>query len=198
MQTINLLQLLFRMDSIYKVNSQENATKQNVKSNQHPLKNLLHMEGENPKGSIHAHSVAQTDTVEFTSNDSGQLYHQQVSIPGNRSCSNISIKFAGKKKNNGEIDENHYHIVFSLQLQRLKETVMDVRVRNRVVTITIYNNSSNIADLVNQLQPSLKSDLEKHSYSLSTVKTVFFSNESTMTNQIKTTREVQSGVDFKV
>lgn len=197
MQSIDLLQLLFRMDSIHKVNSQENATKQNVKSNPHTTNMALPLEGENTKGSIHTHSVVQKDTIEFTSNDSGQLYHQQVSIPGNRTCSNINIQFAGKKKSNGEIDVNHCHIVFSLQLQRLKETVMDVRVQNRIVTITIYNNSSNLDELVKQIQPILKSDLEKHSYSLSTVKTVAFINETTKTNQIKT-RGVQSGVDFKV
>jgi hypothetical protein len=116
----------------------------------------------------------------------------------------VTAQWQGKKQTNGQIDPNYCRILFYLDLQLLKETVIDVHIQNRVVNISIINETTGLQQAVTAMQPMLKESLEKHRYKLSSVKVIRpekqnaqnfpplrFSTESF-------TQESYSGVDYRV
>lgn len=44
-----------------------------------------------------------------------------------------------KNEKDGKIDSNYARILFYLNLEALKETVIDMQVQNRIVSIYVYN-----------------------------------------------------------
>ena len=47
-------------------------------------------------------------------------------------------------KKNGKIDPEFARIMFYLQLEALEETVIDMQVQNRIVTINLYNHDTHL------------------------------------------------------
>ena len=48
----------------------------------------------------------------------------------------LHLEWNGRMKENGKIDSEFARIMFYLQLDTLEETVVDMQVQNRIVTIT--------------------------------------------------------------
>ncbi|RBW67534.1 hypothetical protein [Bacillus taeanensis] len=76
------------------------------------------------------------------------------------------------KKKNGKIDADFCRILFHLTLKNLKETVVDVQVQNRIVSIQIYTEHKMAVETVNVLSGLLKKQLANFNYHLSHVKFV--------------------------
>ena len=51
----------------------------------------------------------------------------------------LTIQWSGKKNEKGQIDADHCRILFYLDLHSLDETMIDMNVQNRIVSLTIYN-----------------------------------------------------------
>lgn len=95
----------------------------------------------------------------------------QIPIPKELADEDAVIRFESKNKN-GQVDEDYCRIIFYLQLKKLRETVIDVNIQNRVINVTVYN-ETNISQ--KQLSPYislLKQKLETKNYKLSSVKWV--------------------------
>ncbi|MDF0725204.1 hypothetical protein PY093_00605 [Cytobacillus sp. S13-E01] len=84
----------------------------------------------------------------------------------------LTIQFNGKKQNNGEIDPNYCHIIFNLELEHLKEITVDVKIQNRVMNITIFNDNRRLDLIIASLKPSLVEGLEHINYKLSSLQVV--------------------------
>lgn len=97
----------------------------------------------------------------------------------------VTIQWEGKEGKNGQIDEEHCRILFYLQLEHLKETVVDVQIQNRVITLTIYNDYERPNKLIDLWMPQLKEKLFEMNYHLSSVKWVKSKrkNNTAMTNK---------------
>ncbi|MBO0961701.1 hypothetical protein J1P26_18515 [Neobacillus sp. MM2021_6] len=96
----------------------------------------------------------------------------QFPLTLNERQTDVTIQWKGHKTKNGQIDSDHCRILFYLDLESLKETVIDMQVQNRVVHICVINNSDELALLIPTLTPTLKEKLEHVGYKLSFIQVV--------------------------
>ncbi|MFB4162648.1 hypothetical protein ACE1TI_02160 [Alteribacillus sp. JSM 102045] len=54
-----------------------------------------------------------------------------------------------------------------MEMERLGETIADVHIQNRYVTVNIFNEKEKLSLLMELLQPFLKEKLEEYDYTLS-------------------------------
>jgi hypothetical protein len=81
--------------------------------------------------------------------------------------SDITIQWNGQKTSQGKIDPDYCRIIFCLDLQSLNQTVVDMQIQNRVIHLSVINDSNEIEPIVKALTPSLKEKLESIGYTLS-------------------------------
>ncbi|KAA0547954.1 hypothetical protein FZW96_09435 [Bacillus sp. BGMRC 2118] len=98
------------------------------------------------------------------------LMHIPLSL-GTRNTE-LTIQWNGRKDKDGKIDPGYCRILFYLDLQNIEETVIDMHVQNRVVTITLMNDSTGLAGIVSTFEDVLKEQLAEMNYKLSTVRVV--------------------------
>ncbi|HET7522274.1 MAG TPA: hypothetical protein VFJ73_03010 [Bacillales bacterium] len=81
----------------------------------------------------------------------------------------VTVKWEGKKQKNGTLDADFCRILFYLELELLKETVVDVHIQKRLVTVRIFNEVHDLDGVIRQFQPILKDRLETAGYRLAGV-----------------------------
>lgn len=108
----------------------------------------------------------------LASDQVGPLQHVAVQIPLQLGSfmSELTIQWEGKKKSNGEIDGDHCRILFYLELESLKETIVDVQIQKRIMSIQIFNEQDRPTTLIDMLFPLLKEKLADFSYQLTSLK----------------------------
>lgn len=110
-----------------------------------------------------------------------------------------TLQWNGRMKDDGKIDPDFARILFYLDLQSLKKTVVDMQVQNRVVSVTIFNANEGIKMIGAQMHTSLKNGLENSGYTLSGV---FFKNFKDDQKDIQDEKEEvqisKQGVDFRI
>jgi hypothetical protein len=128
----------------------------------------------------------------------GPLQHIFVQIPIQigEQRTDVAVYWQGKRQKNGKIDPDYCHIVFCLSLDKLKETVVDVRVQQRIVHISIFNDTPSLLHIANAFQPMLKERLEAHGYSLSALK-IETSKQKKMPIDV-VLEQRYSGVDYRI
>ncbi|MCM3759430.1 hypothetical protein M3212_01375 [Alkalihalobacillus oceani] len=82
----------------------------------------------------------------------------------------MTVQWEGKKQQNGELNPDYCRILFYLTLEQLEETIVDVQIQNRVVTVTVFNEKESPEALIHLLLPGLKTGLAEHNYQLLSVK----------------------------
>lgn len=90
---------------------------------------------------------------------------------------NAVVQWSGRRKNGGKIDSNYCKIIFYLNLQFMKETLVEMNVQNRIVSIRISSLKKGLQEAVKPFLPALKEGLSKTGYTLSDVR---FGNSSRM------------------
>lgn len=110
-----------------------------------------------------------------------------------------TLQWNGRMKDNGKIDANYARVLFYLQMASMQETVIDMQVQNRVVTVTVFNENSEIQLLAEPLKVALKAGLAEKNYQLSGVFIKQFDKGQTeKVSPVVEQREEQSGVDIRV
>ncbi|KQL54646.1 hypothetical protein AN964_14830 [Heyndrickxia shackletonii] len=112
---------------------------------------------------------------------------------------NLTMQWSGKKKEDGKIDPNYCHILFYLNLEHLHETIVEMKVQNRVINVNVYS-ESNVKEAAANIIPKLKNNLEELNYQLSAIHFMEIQSEKT-THIKKNTRNVNqayNGVDLKI
>ncbi|MCR6524082.1 hypothetical protein [Lysinibacillus capsici] len=110
-----------------------------------------------------------------------------------------TLQWNGRMKDNGKIDANYARVLFYLQMASMQETVIDMQVQNRVVTVTVFNENSEIQSLAEPLKAALKIGLAEKNYQLSGVFIKQFNKGQTeKVGPVVEQREEQSGVDIRV
>lgn len=123
-------------------------------------------------------------------------------VPGDKLTLNkdLYMQFEGQKKEDGKLDPDHCRILFVLHLDRLKETVIDMQVQKRVISITIYNDDMSKTSETTTLQKTLADNLEKLDYHLSNVQ--WKALHERLTLEKKATEQManiqQEGFDYRV
>ncbi|AYC29225.1 hypothetical protein [Paenisporosarcina cavernae] len=109
-----------------------------------------------------------------------------------------TLQWNGRTKENGQIDANYARIMFYLDLTSMKETVIDMQIQNRVVTVTIFNEDSPMSGNVQSFQKALKAGLADKDYQLSGVFFKPFTQAPEQANKQKARIEGTTGVDIKI
>ena len=110
-----------------------------------------------------------------------------------------TLQWNGRMKDNGKIDANYARVLFYLQMASMQETVIDMQVQNRVVTVTVFNENSEIQSLAEPLKAALEVGLAEKNYQLSGVFIKQFDKGQTeKVDPVVEQREEQSGVDIRV
>lgn len=170
------------------------------------LKSLMHAvlnEQASPATKVMAEQlVARMNGQQLLSAENGtqQQLVMQVPLQFFGKKTEATLQWSGNKNKDGQIDSNFARVMFYLQLESLDETVIDMQVQSRVVTLNIYTDQASTNNLVEPLKLALKSNLEKRDYHLSGVFLKNFSKEVvTVKQQVKSTEQRQErGVDFRI
>ncbi|WP_391208624.1 hypothetical protein [Psychrobacillus sp. L4] len=150
----------------------------------------------------HAHLLLnRMNGLQMLSNENGPQHQLLMQVPleflGKKM--DATLEWNGRMKENGKIDSDFARIMFYLQLDALKETVVDMQVQNRVVTISLYNNDASLKPIANALKDSLKEGLLTVGYKLSGVFMKTFDDHklSSQLNSKLLSKESQ-GVDIRI
>lgn len=102
----------------------------------------------------------------------GPIAHHVVSMPLNLfgMDTDLTLQWEGKKQKNGMLNPDHCRVLFYLNLETLAETIIDVQIQNRIVSLHVINESQKPVNLIGALQPILKDALAELNYQLSSIK----------------------------
>lgn len=154
-------------DYEYTIRNQGDITQPSIKSY---LLQMLSVDGEHQ---IHAEKLLhylngmQLNTIHETDNFIQVNFNLPGEVLGLNEDLNLELK--SKKSEKGTIDPNYCRIYFHLELEYLQETIIDMHIQQRNVTITVYNNVEGLKQETIPLQKRLKSGLEKLNYHLTNV-----------------------------
>ncbi|MGX9133646.1 hypothetical protein ACWV26_04555 [Rummeliibacillus sp. JY-2-4R] len=146
--------------------------------------------------------VARMNGMQYLSGENGPLHQLIMQVPleffGKKT--EATLQWNGRMKDDGKIDAEYARILFYLQLHSLKETVVDMQVQNRIVTITVYNETAGIEELAKPLKSSLKTSLAKYDYHLSGLFIKNYTKEQPLLNNLSlsTTVNNKKGVDIRI
>ncbi|NME97210.1 hypothetical protein [Aneurinibacillus aneurinilyticus] len=91
----------------------------------------------------------------------------QLPAPGQENGENTLIQIESRKKGRGELDPDNCRMFFYLSMRNIGETMLDVSIVNKILSVTIYNNQEGFGDLVRALRASLERSLSEQGYRLS-------------------------------
>lgn len=100
----------------------------------------------------------------------GQVQHLLFQLPFlfNKQLETLYGQIEGRKNDKGQIDPDNCRLLFYLQLPALGETCVDVNIRAKMISISLFNEGEHKAWL-QELKPSLNGALEKLGYSLTSL-----------------------------
>lgn len=112
----------------------------------------------------------------------------------------ITLQWTGKEKEKGVIDGDYCRVLFYLNLEGINETLIDMQVQNRVISLTIWNDDPRIETLSQSFIPELKEGLDKLDYQLSTLKVKAPDKHANLSDKIfgDESNQTFSGVDVKI
>ncbi|MGV3465570.1 MAG: hypothetical protein ACO1OT_09790 [Heyndrickxia sp.] len=134
--------------------------------------------------------------------DNGPLQHLFYEIPvqlfGFKT--NLTMQWAGKKGEDGKIDPNYCHILFYLNLEHLQETIVEMKVQNRIINVNVYNETQELKEVAMKIVPALKTNLEELHYHLSAIHFMEKPSVVEMNNKAnnKYGTQAYTGVDLRV
>ncbi|WP_251548872.1 hypothetical protein [Neobacillus muris] len=131
-----------------------------------------------------------------------QYILMQLPISFGGDSTDLTIQWSGKKTDKGQLDPNHCRIVFYLELKRIHDTVIDMLVQNKVIQVTIMNETKGMESAVAMFRPILKEKLKSIGYQLSGIKVIESyeknNKESSQKNPVDFIQQFYQGVDLKV
>jgi hypothetical protein len=112
----------------------------------------------------------------------------------------ITVQWMGREKEKGTIDSDHCRILFYLELGNLKETLVDMHVQNRIISLSIWNEHQSVNNYSQSLIPELKESLQRMNYQLSSVKIKKPENQDSISQKkmLDMQNVSYTGVDLKI
>lgn len=135
---------------------------------------LLQTAAEEAPGELKTEIISLLDRVKAyqllsTNNNSLQHIFTQFPLFIGTHATDVTIQWRGKQRENGKMDTDYCRILFYLTLATLKETIVDVHIQQRIVHISIINDTPRVELYASDLEPSLKEKLAEHGYTLSSI-----------------------------
>lgn len=138
-----------------------------------------------------------------TLTETNQMLQAQLYLPGSSFALNddIFIRFESKKTENEQIDADYCRIMFMLDLEQLEETIVDMQVQKRIISMTIFNDKVSEVLGMESMKESMRDNLQKIDYQLSTIdwKPLSKQVEASSRNQSKQYQSFEpEGFDVKI
>ncbi|TYS16303.1 hypothetical protein FZC78_13285 [Rossellomorea vietnamensis] len=105
------------------------------------------------------------------SGESGPLQHVVYQLPLSwmNQRTDLTMQWTGRKTESGKIDSEYCRVLFYLELESIKEVIVDMTVQNRVIALNIYNDTPGLKELSAPFSMNMKEGLELLGYKLSSV-----------------------------
>jgi hypothetical protein len=135
---------------------------------------LIRLLNENPPQAVKEAAEQLLNKItgfQLLSQESGPIQQMIVQIPfvvGGQ-MNDITMQWSGKKTEDGKIDADFCRVLLYLNLENLNETIIDIQVQNRIISIQVFNQNDNLKKMSEQLFPVLKEKLAAINYQLSAV-----------------------------
>ncbi|MGA9226806.1 MAG: hypothetical protein WB217_10745 [Mesobacillus sp.] len=97
-----------------------------------------------------------------------QLIVQMPFIIGGK-MSEVTVQWSGQKTEDGKINADYCRVLFYLKLEHLDDTIVDMQVQNRIMSMQVINQHPSLKTVADQLLPLLKNKLTEVNYHLSAV-----------------------------
>jgi hypothetical protein len=94
----------------------------------------------------------------------------QLPFPGKENGENAFIQIESRKRGQGGIDPENCRLFFYLSMENIGETMLDVSIVNKILSIQLYNNDEHLAGLVRALRVPLEQNLAEQGYRLSNLR----------------------------
>lgn len=111
--------------------------------------------------------------MQLQTREEGNMIHIQLQVPGEKIGlpEDLMLTFEGRKKENDEIDIDFCRILFFLHLYHIEETIIDMNIQKRVISLTVYNaDHQTLTEKAKSLRGPLEQALSTINYRLSTVR----------------------------
>lgn len=144
--------------------------------------------------------MARLNGMQLLSGENGHQHQLVMQVPldffGKRM--DATLQWNGRMREDGKIDPSYARVLFYLNMESMEETVVDMQVQNRIVTINVFNDSPGIGLLAEPLKQRLKAGLSEKDYHLSGVFVKPFEREVKATVAPKQDDVPTSGVDYRI
>ncbi len=186
--------------------SYENNIATNLKEDNKSIKSMLlqllqHSDGtiqEKAGQLLHFINGMQLNSV----NESANFIQASMQIPAEKLglTKDMELEFESRKTADGKIDPDYCRILFYLNLEHLKQTVIDMNIQKRSVSVTIYNDEyPKLKDYTQSIQPVLSQGLDALNYHLSSIHfKALQEQKKTGTDRIKPYQSSYQGVDYRI
>ena len=168
------------------------------------LLTLLHEQQPGTVKELADQIVNRITAQQLISQENGPLQNLLLTLPMNIGNyeTDVTLQWSGRKRKDGSIDPDYCRILFYLDLEQLKETVIDMQVQNRVIKISVLNEQSDVIQkAATPFIPTLRDQLEEIDYKLSgvlfenTIKKDIVENKKQLVYQ---TASSYNGVDVRI
>ena len=143
--------------------------------------------------------LARMNGMSLLSGENGHQHQLVMQVPleffGKKM--DATLQWNGRMKDDGKIDSDYARVLFYLTMESMQETVIDMQVQNRIVTLTVFNDDAKIAALATPLKEALRIGLAQKEYQLSGVFIKQFNEPKTQVNETVEDNDVP-GVDIRV
>ncbi|WP_147533332.1 hypothetical protein [Bacillus marasmi] len=157
------------------------------------------------KGKSFEHLLNRLTGMQLISQDlSGPMQQivMQLPLAFGEMKSDITLQWSGRKTSNGQIDPDYCRILFYLDLRSLNQTVVDMQVQNRVIHLSVMNDSKEFESIIKFHTPTLKENLESIGYTLSFINVnpsiVIRNQEQQQINPVNVFMESNQRVDKRI
>ena len=96
-------------------------------------------------------------------------YQLTLPLPFPEQTFDCSFQFHGQKDKDGKLNKNYFQILFDLYLPNLEQILIVMNVQNRIISLTVKNDLVNIKTTALPFVKSLKENLAKLNYQLTTI-----------------------------
>jgi hypothetical protein len=81
----------------------------------------------------------------------------------------VMMQWSGRKTENGQVDPEFCRVLFYLELENIKDVIVDMSVQHRIITLTIYNDTQKLKELAAPFSAVMKEGLERLDYKVSSI-----------------------------
>jgi hypothetical protein len=168
---------------------------------------LIRLLNENPSHPIKEAAEQLLNKItgfQLLSQEAGPIQQLLVQMPmmlGGK-MSELTMQWSGKKTEDGKIDADFCRVLFYLKMEHLNDTIIDMQVQNRIMSIQVFNENPTLKKLSEQHMPLLKAKLAEIDYHLSAVNFLVPGSRAAERNHRQLSdlysKKEYSGVDIKI